>query len=192
MTNSNTKEQHVVSPEQVTEALEKDYTYTKLLDKYNKQMKSHQYVQSMQTRLKMDERMREVVEQMVSHEMNDRKKASDIVKMLGDEEGERYCCLLNALCMCFDVIDSIFVDINYLIKKSGTGYVAEDFPELDKCRKKINSVLGFEMKKMDKVQMDLYVEEADALYDHIKVRSEAFRKAVDKLSTDNEKVPQNG
>ena len=40
--------------------------------------------------------------------------------------------------------------------------------------------------------MDLYVEEADALYDHIKCRSEAFRKAVDKLSTDNEKVPQNG
>lgn len=192
MTNNNIREQHVVSPEQVTEALEKDYTYTKLLDKYNKQMKSHQYLQAMQTRGKMDDRMREVVEQMVSHEMNDRRKASDIVNMLGEDDGNKYCCLLNALCFCFDVIDSIFVDINYLMEKSGTGYVAEDFPELDKCRKKINSVLGFEVSKMGKEQMDLYVEEADALYDLIKSRSEAFRSALDKESTDKEKVPQNG
>ena len=62
----------ITSPELIETAkkiLEKDNKYLALQEKYKKQFANHQFVQSIQTKQKMDERMREVINILVEKEI---------------------------------------------------------------------------------------------------------------------------
>lgn len=166
-----------------SEEILKDKRYIVLQEKYKKQMQKKQYVHAMQTKAMMDAQMRDTVQRMIEREVECQKDSDEIIKKLGEESGKKYRDLLNGLCFCIDTIDSILVDINGLMIKGNVNLEVGMLPEFESCKKRVDKILGGEIKKMNEHQLDLYIDEVESLYKLILGRGEAFRVECDKLST---------
>lgn len=166
-----------------SEEIQKDKRYIALQDKYKKQMQRRQYVQAMQTKAIMDEQMRNTVERMIEREIEIQKDTYEIMKRMGEKDRNEYRSLLNCLCFSLDVIESILVDLNGIMIKNNIEFALEALPELIACKKRVSSIIGSETKKMNQSQLDMYIDEADNLYSHLRGRGEAFRVECDKLDT---------
>ena len=179
----------IVSPELIEKAKElilKNDKYRNLQKKYERLSSQRKYIEAIKVKDMMEAAMRGVVQKLIEQEIKERQTTEGLLKILPNEEGEKYRDLLSAMCFCFDTIDYIVADINDLLKRNETGFNVENLPEIKACKQKVASVVGIETNKMEGEQQQLYFNEADGVYAYLLKRCGVFRRKCDKLQSKKE------
>lgn len=168
------------------EMLKRDREYVKLNEKLAKQKAGRQYIQAMQTQQRIDAMVRQAIHKVVRQDIEDNLGTEEVVAQMEPVDGLKYRDCLTALAICFDVMDSVFVDINALLRKGKIG-VSEQFPEIEACKRKVAAMIGMGMKSMDEDSREEYYDETDSIYRHILARSGDLRQRCEEIRKKKEK-----
>lgn len=176
--------------DQAMKILKNSREYRKLEEKLQKYQQHNQYLQVLETKKKMDELIQQAARKVAEKEVDEACSSKEILKRLGGADKDKYMNCLNTLCFCFDIMESVFIDLNDILKRMGEGFTSEQFPEIIACKKRVSETIHSEMNEMDAEQQDIYVNEVDSIYDHMKARSGILRRKLDKLAKKREKDAQ--
>lgn len=172
------------TPELIKEAQQQivmSNEYKRLKEKYDKQQKMRQYIQASNTKRKIDELIKREAIRIANEKTEKELTTSKILNMLTDDDKAEYKIRLHVLCFCFDMMESAVMDINDILKRNGTGLISEQFPEIAECKKKVSTMLNKEVRGMNELEINAYINEADNLYSHLKARSGIYIRKHERL-----------
>ncbi len=120
------------------------------------------------------------LERLQQLEMNRRKDIKAIAEMLQGEQRQQYDELLSGISLLLDLMDSTFSDLNTLLMRNKVGIQIDKFPELQAARKMLWDMANEEQDKMPQYRLDLWAEESDRLYKHLRDRMAIYRRKVER------------
>ena len=112
-----------------------------------------------------------------------RKSVEGISEMLRENNPAAYDHwqeLLAGMSFLFDMIDFTIADINELLDRNGVGVKLEKFKEIEAARKVCNDMALKDFVRMHATQQQLWMDESDRLWEHLKERCAVYRRKVDK------------
>ena len=120
-------------------------------------------------------------------EMNRRKDIKTIDEMLQGEQRQQYDELLSGISLLLDLMDSTFSDLNLLLMRNKVGIQIDKFPELQAARKILWDMANEEQDKMPQYRHDLWADESERLYKHLRERMAIYRRKVEREEARQEK-----
>lgn len=134
--------------------------------------------QLVQTKMRYMEQQE--LERLQQREMNRRKDIKAIAEMLQGEQRQQYDELLSGISLLLDLMDSTFSDLNTLLMRNKVGIQIDKFPELQAARKMLWDMANEKQDKMPQYRLDLWAEESDRLYKHLRERMAIYRRKVER------------
>lgn len=120
------------------------------------------------------------LERLQQREMNRRKDIKAIAEMLQGEQRQQYDELLSGISLLLDLMDSTFSDLNLLLMRNKVGIQIDKFPELQAARKMLWDMANKEQDKMPQYRLDLWADESERLYKHLRDRMTIYRRKVER------------
>ena len=120
------------------------------------------------------------LERLQQLEMNRRKDIKAIAEMLQGEQRQQYDELLSGISLLLDLMDSTFSDLNTLLMRNKVGIQIDKFPELQAARKMLWDMANEEQDKMPQYRLDLWADESERLYKHLRDRMAIYRRKVER------------
>ena len=134
--------------------------------------------QLVQTKMRYMEQQE--LERLQQREMNRRKDIKAIAEMLQGEQRQQYDELLSGISLLLDLMDSTFSDLNLLLMRNKVGIQIDKFPELKAARKMLWDMANEEQDKMPQYRLDLWADESERLYKHLRERMAIYRRKVER------------
>lgn len=134
--------------------------------------------QLVQTKIRYMEQQE--LERLQQREMNRRKDIKAIAEMLQGEQRQQYDELLSGISLLLDLMDSTFSDLNLLLMRNKVGIQIDKFPELQAARKMLWDMTNKEQDKMPQYRLDLWADESERLYKHLRDRMAIYRRKVER------------
>lgn len=134
--------------------------------------------QLVQTKMRYMEQQE--LERLQQREMNRRKDIKAIAEMLQGEQRQQYDELLSGISLLLDLMDSAFSDLNTLLMRNKVGIQIDKFPELQAARKMLWDMANEEQDKMPQYRLDLWADESERLYKHLRDRMAIYRRKVER------------
>ncbi len=134
--------------------------------------------QLVQTKMRYMEQQE--LERLQQREMNRRKDIKAIAEMLQGEQRQQYDELLSGISLLLDLMDSTFSDLNLLLMRNKVGIQIDKFPELQAARKMLWDMANKEQDKMPQYRLDLWADESERLYKHLRERMATYRRKVER------------
>ena len=134
--------------------------------------------QLVQTKMRYMEQQE--LERLQQREMNRRKDIKAIAEMLQGEQRQQYDELLSGISLLLDLMDSTFSDLNTLLMRNKVGIQIDKFPELKAARKMLWDMANDEQDKMPQYRLDLWADESERLYKHLRERMAIYRRKVER------------
>lgn len=134
--------------------------------------------QLVQTKMRYMEQQE--LERLQQREMNRRKDIKAIAEMLQGEQRQQYDELLSGISLLLDLMDSTFSDLNLLLMRNKVGIQIDKFPELQAARKMLWDMANEEQDKMPQYRLDLWADESERLYKHLRDRMAIYRRKVER------------
>lgn len=129
---------------------------------------------------KMRHMEQQELERLQQREMNRRKDIKAIAEMLQGEQRQQYDELLSGISLLLDLMDSTFSDLNLLLMRNKVGIQIDKFPELQAARKMLWDMANEEQDKMPQYRHDLWADESERLYKHLRDRMAIYRRKVER------------
>ena len=168
---------------QATDTLRQNKHYRKLMEQWDTASKRGQMVQKININAQMRQMEKAEIDRIVAYE-NERRKSvtavSQMLEQIDHNEFLKYQDLMSGLSFLLDLVDYTFTDINDLLHRNKLGILMKNFPELIKTRKEMSTLVGNEVKTMPDYQQQLWMDESDRLFDHVKERAAVYRRKVDR------------
>lgn len=123
------------------------------------------------------------IDRIVAYEDERRKSVTAVSQMLEQidhDEFLKFLDLMSGLSFLLDLVDYTFTDINDLLHRNKLGIQMENFPALIKAKKEMSALVGSEVKTMPDYQQQLWMDESDRLFDHLKERAVVYRRKVER------------
>ena len=136
---------------------------------------------------KMRHMEQQELERLQQREMNRRKDIKAIAEMLQGEQRQQYDELLSGISLLLDLMDSTFSDLNLLLMRNKVGIQIDKFPELQAARKMLWNMANDEQDKMPQYRLDLWADESERLYKHLRDRMAIYRRKVEREETRQDK-----
>ena len=130
------------------------------------------------------------LERLQQQEMNRRKDIKAIAEMLQGEQRQQYDELLSGISLLLDLMDSTFSDLNLLLMRNKVGIQIDKFPELQAARKMLWNMANKEQDKMPQYRLDLWADESERLYKHLRDRMTIYRRKVEREEARQDKAVQ--
>ena len=167
---------------QAADTLRQNKHYRKLMEQWDTANKRGQMVQKININAQMRKMEKAEIDRIVAYE-NERRKSvtavSQMLEQIDHDEFLKYQDLMSGLSFLLDLVDYTFTDINDLLHRNKLGIQMENFPELIKARKEMSTLVGNEVKTMPDYQQQLWMDESDRLFDHLKERAAVYRRKVE-------------
>lgn len=142
--------------------------------------------QLVQTKMRYMEQQE--LERLQQREMNRRKDIKAIAEMLQGEQRQQYDELLSGISLLLDLMDSTFSDLNLLLMRNKVGIQIDKFPELQAARKMLWDMANEEQDKMPQYRLDLWADESERLYKHLRDRMAIYRRKVEREEARQDKA----
>lgn len=142
--------------------------------------------QLVQTKMRYMEQQE--LERLQQREMNRRKDIKAIAEMLQGEQRQQYDELLSGISLLLDLMDSTFSDLNLLLMRNKVGIQIDKFPELKAARKMLWDMANEEQDKMPQYRLDLWADESERLYKHLRERMAIYRRKVEREEARQDKA----
>lgn len=178
---------HYDTQEIANEAMEnlgRNKEYRRVLDRYDEACRQRNLVKMTQLSARINKMKQQEVHNVILRHEERRKDVNNIAALLSEmdkEEGNRYQELLAGLSLMLDIIDSIFTDINNLLRRNNVGIEMNNFPELKDARKIVWEMISDEQNKMQDYKNKLWSEESERIYSYLLRRCAAYRKKVERI-----------
>ena len=134
--------------------------------------------QLVQTKMRYMEQQE--LKRLQQREMNRRKDIKAIAEMLQGEQRQQYDELLSGISLLLDLMDSTFSDLNTLLMRNKVGIQIDKFTELKAARKMLWDMANDEQDKMPQYRLDLWADESERLYKHLRERMAIYRRKVER------------
>ena len=168
---------------QATANLRQNKQYRKLMEQWSNFDKRGQIVQRINISAQMRQMEKAEIDRIVAYEDERRKSVTAVSQMLEQidhDEFLKFLDLMSGLSFLLDLVDYTFTDINDLLHRNKLGIQMENFPELIKAKKEMSALVGCEVKTMPDYQQQLWMDESDRLFDHLKERAVVYRRKVER------------
>lgn len=168
---------------QATANLRQNKKYRKLMEQWSNFDKRGQMVQKINISAQMRQMEKAEIDRIVAYEDERRKSVTAVSQMLEQidhDEFLKFLDLMSGLSFLLDLVDYTFTDINDLLHRNKLGIQMENFPALIKAKKEMSALVGSEVKTMPDYQQQLWMDESDRLFDHLKERAVVYRRKVER------------
>ena len=168
---------------QATASLRQNKKYRKLMEQWSNFDKRGQMVQKINISAQMRQMEKAEIDRIVAYENERRKSVKAVSQMLehiDHDEFLKFQDLMSGLSFLLDLVDYTFTDINDLLHRNKLGIQMENLPELIKAKKEMSALVGSEVKTMPDYQQQLWMDESDRLFDHLKERAVVYRRKVER------------
>lgn len=142
-----------------------------------------------QTRLRQMES--EEIDRLWLLEMEHRKNINGIGGLLRRKdkaEYDRWQELLAGLSFTIDLMDYAVHDINELLDRNSIGIKLEKFKEVEGMRELMKQLTNDSMNNSDDWKKEMWWNESDSLWEHMKERCAAYREEVDRILAEKGKT----
>ena len=168
---------------QAADTLRQNKHYRKLMEQWDTANKRGQMVQKININAQMRQMEKTEIDRIVAYE-NERRKSvtavSQMLEQIDHDEYLKYQDLMSCLSFLLNLVDSTFTEINDVLHRNKLGIQMENFPELVKAKKEMAALVGSEVKTMPDYQQQLWMDESDRLFDHLKERAAVYRRKVER------------
>lgn len=159
--------QEILSKEAIDAVYKEIYAsreYRKMADAYQDHRLNGNVVQSMRIAKKMKDYEVEVFEGVARKYLSKERVTAQMILSMSDEDRKNMNILANSLLLMADVLDSLVVDANSILKKY-TGQKSTDFEKLNNLAKETKSLVSYFDNHLDNEQAQfLFGEMSDNLY----------------------------
>jgi len=166
---------------QASESLRQNKQYRKLMEQWDSANRRGNFVQKINAHAQMRQMEKAEIDRIVAYEDKRRQNVKAVSQMLEQTDHDeflKYQDLMSGLSFLLDLVDYTFTDINDLLHRNNLGIQMENFPELIKAKKEMAALVGNEVKTMPDYQQQLWMDESDRLFDHLKERAAVYRRKV--------------
>lgn len=168
---------------QVKENMKRNREYNKLYEQWKRLDLRRDFVKSEYLKTKMRILEQKEFDRLEQKALDDRKSVDGINEMLRANNPAAYDHwqeLLAGMSFLFDMIDFSIADINELLDRNGVGVKLEKFKEIEAARKACDQMALKDFGRMHATQQQLWMDESDRLWEHLKRRCGVYRRKVDK------------
>ena len=165
---------------QVRENLKDNREYNKLYKEMERLDPRRDLLKRSLVQTKMRHIENQELQRLQQLEMNRRKDIKAIAEMLQGEQRQQYDELLSGISLLLDLMDSTFSDLNTLLMRNKVGIQIDKFPELQAARKMLWDMANEEQDKMPQYRLDLWADESERLYKHLRDRMAIYRRKVER------------
>lgn len=173
---------------QVHENLKDNREYNKLYKEMEQLDPRRDLLKRSLVQTKMRHMENQELQRLQQLEMNRRKNIKAIAEMLQGEQRQQYDELLSGISLLLDLMDSTFSDLNTLLMRNKVGIQIDKFPELQAARKMLWDMANEEQDKMPQYRRDLWADESERLYKHLRERMAIYRRKVEREEARQDKA----
>ena len=166
---------------QAIDNLKTNRQYQKLYDQFERLDPRRDFVKRNYVQTQIRHMESQEIHRLVDREIDRRKDVNRLTDYLQGSDRDEYQELMSGLAMLMDMIDNTFFDINRLLERCNTGVQMENFPELVAAKKTVCALACGEQNDMPVYKRDLFAEESDRLYQHLRTRCAVYRRKVDRI-----------
>lgn len=182
--------QEILSKEAIDAVYKEIYAsreYRKMADAYQKHRLNGNVVQSMRLAKKMKDYEVEVFEGVARKYISRERITAGMILSMSDEDRKNMNILANSLLLMADVLDSLVVDANSILKKY-TGQKSTDFEKLNNLAKETKSLVSYFDNHLDNEQAQfLFGEMSDNLYKMTFNKAKSFINKLKKYEEETNK-----
>lgn len=123
-------------------------------------------------------------------EMEQRKSVRGINQLLRKKDRTQFSHwqeLIAGISFLMDMLDFTINDLNELLLKNNVGIKMENFKEIAEARKVAQKLTGDNLKHSNEWHRQMWMEESDRLYEHLKQRCSTYRRKVERMEEKQEK-----
>ena len=120
------------------------------------------------------------LEQMAIDNRKSVEGINDVLKANDPAAYDHWQELLAGMSFLFDMIDFSIADINELLDRNGVVVKLEKFKEIEAARKICDEMSLKDFTRMHEAHQQLWMDESDRLWEHLKERCGVYRRKVDK------------
>lgn len=171
---------------QAKENLMRNKEYNKLYEEWKRLGRQRDYVRIglLQTKMRVLEQQEfNRLEQMAIDKRKSVDSISEMLKANNPAAYDHWQELLAGMSFLFDMIDFSIADINELLDRNGVGVKLEKFKEIEGARKVCKDMMLTDFDKMPEMQQQMWMDESDRLWEHLKERCAVYRRKVDRWET---------
>lgn len=168
---------------QARENLKRNREYNKLYEQWQRLDPRRDFVKIGLVQAKIRRIEQQEFDRLEQKAIDDRKSVDGINEMLLANNPAAYDHwqeLLAGMSFLFDMIDFSIADINELLDRNGVGVKMEKFKEIEAARKVCKDMSLTDFVRMPETQQQLWMDESDRLWEHLKRRCGVYRRKVDK------------
>ena len=171
---------------------EKHPTCQKIQEAISVANRTRQYVSELKLRQKLDEIKEEAIRNLLESETKEVRLLKSTDLGLTDKEVDEVNELQIALYMLCDVMDSIIIDMNSLLKKKDKDVSFEMFDDIKKLGKRVKERINYVERELDLIEDGELYDNSDNLYQMLLNKSKkTYRTYKDrKLKKANEQVKE--
>lgn len=182
--------QEILSKEAIDAVYKEIYAsreYRKMADAYQNHRLNGNVVQSMRIAKKMKDYEVEVFEGVARKYLSKERVTAQMILSMSDEDRKNMNILANSLLLMADVLDSLVVDANSILKKY-TGQKSTDFEKLNNLAKETKSLVSYFDNHLDNEQAQfLFGEMSDNLYKMTFNKAKSFINKLKKYEEETNK-----
>lgn len=182
--------QEILSKEAIDAVYKEIYAsreYRKMADAYQDHRLNGNVVQSMRIAKKMKDYEVEVFEGVARKYLSKERVTAQMILSMSDEDRKNMNILANSLLLMADVLDSLVVDANSILKKY-TGQKSTDFEKLNNLAKETKSLVSYFDNHLDNEQAQfLFGEMSDNLYKMTFNKAKSFINKLKKYEEETNK-----
>lgn len=168
---------------QARENLKRNKEYSKLYEQWKRLDPRRDFVKIglLQAKIRRIEQQEfDRLEQMAIDNRKSVNGINDVLKKNSPAAYDHWQELLAGMTFLFDMIDFSIADINELLDRNGVGVKLEKFKEIEAARKMCDEMALKDFGRMHEAQQQLWMDESDRLWEHLKERCAVYRRKVDK------------
>lgn len=168
---------------QAKENLKSNKEYGKLYEQWKRLDPRHDFVKIEYVKTKIRVLEQQEFDRLEQKALDARKSVDGINGVLKANNPAAYDHwqeLLAGMSFLFDMIDFSIADINELLDRNGVGVKLEKFKEIEAARKMCDEMALKDFGRMHEAQQQLWMDESDRLWEHLKERCAVYRRKVDK------------
>lgn len=164
--------------------------YKRLYEDYRKLDSRRDFVKISMTQGRLRQMENEEIDRLWMLEMEKRKSIrgiSDLLRQKDRREYDHWQELLAGLSFVMDMIDFTVADINELLQRNNIGIKLEKFKEIEDARALAQKLTGDNLNHLKDWHAQMWMDESDRLWDHLKERCATYRRKVDRIEARQEK-----
>lgn len=164
--------------------------YKRLYEDYRKLDSRRDFVKISMTQGRLRQMENEEIDRLWMLEMEKRKSIrgiSDLLRQKDRREYDHWQELLAGLSFVMDMIDFTVADINELLQRNNIGIKLEKFKEIEDARALAQKLTGDNLNHSKDWHAQMWMDESDRLWDHLKERCATYRRKVDRIEARQEK-----